>query len=109
MSEINQIKLCIILFNLCVFNRFQSRIDLLLRIVFIKKKMQLFNHDERKFNVFSTKKQDNPCNDVAQAINRAIWPSTNVERFNVLLQQVGPECLKIGHGSRHDTCLHRLE
>ena len=71
--------------------------------------MQLFNHDERKFNVFSTKKQDNPCNDLAQAINRAIWPSTNVERFNVLLQQVGPECLNIGHGSRHDTCLHRLE
>ena len=46
-------------------------------------------------------------NNFAQAINNAIWPSTDVDRFLSLLEQAGNDFLNVRHGSRHDTCLHR--
>ena len=68
--------------------------------------MSIFSKNKRERSI---RKQEECVNHYAEALNKAIWPSTNIEKFVTLLQDAGPEYFNLRHGSRHDTCLHRLE
>ena len=57
----------------------------------------------------SIRQQQELCNHFAESLNKAIWPSTNVDKFIKLLQETNYKCLNVRHGSRQDTCLHRFE
>ena len=67
--------------------------------------MSIFSKNKRERSI---RKQEETCNQYAEAMNKAIWPSTDVDKFIRLLHDAGPECLNLRHGSRHDTCLHRF-
>ena len=57
----------------------------------------------------SIRQQEESCSHFAESLNKAIWPSTNVDKFIKLLQETNYKCLNVRHGSRQDTCLHRFE
>ena len=61
----------------------------------------------QKRDSMSKKHIYSPTN-VAEALNQAIWPSTDVDKFVQLLNEAGDEYLNVQHGPRHDTCLHRF-
>ena len=67
---------------------------------------QVYDNDK---NHYSVKKQDAYKSDLSDAIHRAVWPCTDVDRFLSLLEKAGPEYLDVRHGSRYDTCLHRFD
>ena len=66
--------------------------------------MSIFSKSKRERSI---RKQEESCNQYAEALNNAIWPATNVDEFLRLLEETGTVCFNLRHGSRHDTCLHR--
>ena len=61
----------------------------------------------QKRDSMSKKHIYSPTN-VAEALNQAIWPSTDVDKFIHILNEAGDEYLNVQYGPRHDTCLHRF-
>lgn len=68
--------------------------------------MSIFSKSKRDRSI---RKQEESCNQYAEALNKAIWPATNVDEFLRLLEETGTVCFNLRHGSRHDTCLHRYD
>ena len=75
------------------------------RTVLVKEMLQVSKNGNKKYGV---KKQDASRINLVEDLNRAIWPSNDINKFLTLLQEAGPEYMDVRHGSRHETFLHRF-
>ena len=67
--------------------------------------MRIPNNDDVEYD--SMKQNFKDEGDFVERLQNAIWPKTNLQGFEDMLNEGGKEFMEIRSGKKQETCLHR--
>ena len=67
--------------------------------------MRIPNNDDVEYDNMKQNFKDEV--DFVERLQNAIWPKTNLQTFEDMLNEGGKECMEIRSGKNLETCLHR--
>ena len=67
--------------------------------------MRIPNNDDVEYD--SMKQNFKDEGDFVERLQNAIWPKTNLQAFEDMLNEGGKEFMEIRSGKNQETCLHR--